>query len=319
MVKKKKQNKKGKTKDKTIAIKKILLISIIPIAIIGIIIYIVISQSLYEIKYECEEGYTYDKTICVKELDKKTAYVNYYCTEGYVLEDTKCIKKETKDTLVKWYCPSGYTMRKDAYPDICFKETIVGLSITSYYCPRGYTLNGTKCYGSSSSIDAMVNNICRGNNDSYNPSTQLCHLLGVTTGACPSGYREYSSSGGTSKYKTCVTSPIKVYTCPSGYTQSGSQCIKNTEVIDASYIRGCKEGYEINQKEEKCIKTDYTTPKYKVYCNDNYELKDEICMKIIEVDASKYFKCDKGYKLKNEECIKYDEQEPIEVKVKKDK
>ena len=313
MGKKKKQNKKGTIKNKEMQIKKILLISIIPIVVIGLLIYIVIEQNLYEIKYECDEGYIYDKEICIKEIDKKPANPNYYCTEGYVLEGTKCIKKESIEALAKWYCPSGYTMRKEKYPDICYKETKVGLSIISYYCPSGYTLEGKKCYNTSS-IAATINNVCT-NSAIYNSATKLCHLAGVT-GSCPSGYSVYSSSG---SFKTCVAAPQKIYTCPSGYTQSGTKCIKNSDVIDASYIRGCKDGYEINQKEQKCIKTDYKTPEYKIYCDNGYELKNETCIKVSKIDAEKYFKCDKEYELKNEECVKYDEREPIEVKVKKDK
>lgn len=266
--------------------------------------YELVDNKCKEVVIKCDNDYNLLDNRCVKTVDEKDPIVEYLCDEGYELLDDVCVRFEYDDINVNWSCPSGYNMMQDNYPDVCYKETIVPVSIQEYYCPRGYTLSGTKCIMTNSS-NAETQYMCS-MNSIYNSRTGLCHLVGVFS-QCPSGTWSYSGSG---NYLTCVSSPTKYYECADGMDLNGDKCISST-IIDASYIRGCDGNDKITEDGLSCIKTEYVVPSYNLYCDAGYELSDSGCVMTIYGSIDMNIYCNDDYKLVADKCINYDVREPI--------
>ena len=53
---------------------------------------------------------------CVRILSEEMAYESPYCDEeGYIFDNGKCVMYQYHEPSVNWYCPKGYTMRKEKY------------------------------------------------------------------------------------------------------------------------------------------------------------------------------------------------------------
>ena len=127
--------------------------------------------------------------------------------------------------------------------------------------------------------------------------------------SCPSGTYLYSGSG---KYKVCAGSPITRVTCPSNSTKNGDYCVVSVNEAPINYVYGCEAGTEKSSDGKSCIRTEYETPSYSLYCDSDEVLDGEACVKTITLNATvdKTY-CPDGYKLKKNRCVKYDIQDSI--------
>ena len=258
------------------------------------------NNELKRIIYTCDDEYELLDDRCIKEIEKIPAKIEYKCESDYKLQNKKCTKSDYKDAEAKWLCPSGYTMRKEKYPDLCYKITTKPMEKMIYYCSNGYILNGTKCE-KQEIVKKITTNVCP-SASTYDAATNRCNLVGVFT-SCPSGTSVGNRNG---KYVTCYTRPSVTYECPSGTTSSGGNCISKKEVVEAKYVRGCAKDYTVTSDGENCTKTDYEAPSYKLSCDSGYKLNKDNCVKTITKDANKEYLCNDGYDLVDEKCIKYD-------------
>ena len=184
--------------------KKIVVISVIVIFVIGIILVIInrdkipfvklMSNSIFELteEYTCEEGYIQNGTECQKteEID---ATPTSGCETGYTEINGSCEKNEIINATYQANCESGYTynagsgqceLREEATADVLKK------------CPSGYTRNGERC---------------------ENRKTAKCDFLKYT---CP-GKGAYVSNSTSFWNGLCAYKK-----CPSGYEVSGGKCYK---------------------------------------------------------------------------------------------
>lgn len=229
--------------------------------------------------YTCPSGYTLSGTTCYKNLvdSKVDATANYKTTDVVV----DALKNTTGSYLVyadpkvdvnsSYTCPSGYT--KDG--NTCYKSVSATAKseTVSYTCPSGYTRSGSKCIKTTvSKVDATK-------------TTNKVHKYGPYSTA-PSGYMcststQYvcTSSSNCPGYVTIYTNCYKnqtTYTCPSGYTLSGTKCTKTTtSTINAT----------INTKPAT-----YT-------CPDGYTLKGKLCYVYTsaDIDYDYTYTCPSGY------------------------
>ena len=227
---------------------------------------------------------------CYSYTEKKsnTTYT-YSCPSGYTQSgtgaDTKCTKNTTssvnptKTANDTYSCPSGYTKSGSGANTKCTKNSTVSAdpikkAVDTYSCPSGYTKSGsgadTKCTkNTTTTTNYVLGYTAWGNPDKvFDSNTKLevytkelekliqtgstCKtLFGKTTCvyayehysrkytySCPSGYTQSGTGTNTkcSKNTTSSVAPTKstsyTYSCPSGYTQSGTgtstKCTKNT-------------------------------------------------------------------------------------------
>ena len=178
--------------------------------------------------YSCPSGYTKNGTTCTKtETISATPSTTYSCPSGYTKNGSSCTKTTTKDASVNttYSCPSGYTKNDTK----CSKTTTKdATSNTTYTCSAGYTLSGKNCVKTTNADKEKVY-YC--SDSDYALDGKYCYAVTKTTKSptkettysCPSGY---TKSGSGSNTKCSIGETIKAYkgvtySCPSGYTKSG--------------------------------------------------------------------------------------------------
>ena len=257
----------------------------------------------------------------------KTEYRNVRTKQETVIVGEETIKVGTKTVVTDAnaktsnYCPNGYTQSGTTCSRTYITTDIVNATVnknTTYSCDSGYTLSGTNCvkkittsstdkknatvnteYGSwykvsrveytstmvssettrydfvSSRTAIDCNNSCRTvtyyTYDVYNRNKNYLY-------SCPSGY----TLSGTSCVKTTTSSytDTKVataktntsYSCPSGYILSGDKCSKqvtNTQNIKASSktIYSCNKGDLVGRS---CVTYEDKYETFNIYATTTY-------------------------------------------------
>ena len=184
--------------------KKIIVISVIVVFVIGIILVIInrdkipfiklMSNSIADLtsQYSCEEGYVQNGTECTKE-EEIEATVNRNCEAGYSEINGGCEKEETIDATYSANCEAGYTY--DAGSGQCVMKEEATADVISN-CPGGYTREGNTCVKRSKATCEFLRYDCPGKG-TYNTGSD-----NVYKGLC--GYSK----------------------CPNGYDASGGKCYK---------------------------------------------------------------------------------------------
>lgn len=164
-------------------------------------------------KYTCSQGYTLTSSKeCTKTVSaKQIARAKLSCPSGYKLSNNKCVltKNAQKQKILKNTCPDGYTY--SANTCVKYENPVNKENSKSYVCPEGYDL-------------------MKKNNKMY------CTKKNVIKGYYYCSDQSYTLVG-----DRCVkTVANQSYSCPKGYTLSGSMCYKytNEDVTKATLVRG---------------------------------------------------------------------------------
>jgi len=288
--------------------------------------------------YTCPSGYTKNGTSCYKVYD---ATAKYSCPSGYTLSGSKCTKKTTStiNATVSYSCPSGYSKSGTK----CTKTTTDTKSASvSYSCPSGWSRSGSTCSKSttqsraasaSTSYGGWVNNGTKyytSSGKSYTGDTSKLVLQGAISGAscgspcgnkgiwykyiyytrsrytnysCPSGW----SRSGSTCYKTTTDtrSATASYSCPSGYSRSGTTCSKKTtSTINATASYSCPSGY--TKSGTKCTKTatDTKDASKSYTCPNGGTLSGSKCTITKDATKTTTYTCPAGYTLSGSKCTK---------------
>lgn len=180
--------------------KKIIVISVIVVFIIGIILVIInrdkipfiklMSNSIADLtsQYSCEEGYVQNGTECTKE-EEIEATVNRNCEAGYSEINGGCEKEETIDATYSANCEAGYAY--DAGSGQCVMKEEATADVISN-CPGGYTREGNTCVKRSKATCEFLRYDCPGKG-TYGTSSDNIYKGLCSYSKCPNGY---DASGG---------------------------------------------------------------------------------------------------------------------------
>jgi RHS repeat-associated protein len=222
--------------------------------------------------YSCPVGQVLSGTSCT--LTTTTAATpNYSCPAGYTVSGSNCVNVSTVGGTPIMGCPSGYPSYGDnpGYFDCKVGNNYVAASVVGYSCPSGYSLSGSSCTKTTTVAATIQSYSCSSgwtlaggtctlvtrSDAAALPATPIyaCSPHAVLNGSscnttvnvagspimgCPSGYPSYGDNPG---YFDCkignnhVAASVVGYSCPSGYTLSGSSCVKTvtTSASIASY------------------------------------------------------------------------------------
>lgn len=189
----------------------------------------------------------------------KTDYRNVKTKNETVVDGTETIKVGT-ETIVKdakenvsYYCPKGYTQKGTS----CTRSTTQTVTInatanTKNSCPSGYTLNGNECSKEVSYISSYkkgdyvrtvynANSVPKDTNKYFYEETGADYVY-TCEGSCAFKwvytYKIYKAKPVyKTKTETVAKNTSTTYSCPSGYTLSGTKCNKqvtSTQTINAS-------------------------------------------------------------------------------------
>ncbi len=290
--------------------------------------------------YTCDNGGTLSGTKCTITKNA-TENVTYTCPSGYTKNGTSCYK--VYDASTKYSCPSGYTLSGSK----CSKTNTTTIDATkSYSCPSGWSRSGSTCSKTTTSTQAatahyktVYGNWVNGGTKYYTSSgkgytgdTSKLVLQGAISGAtcgspcgnkgiwykyiyytrskssvvdyysCPSGW---SRSGSTcSKSSTSTQAASVSYSCPSGYSKSGSKCTKSTtDTRDASKTYTCNSGDSLSGT--KCTHTIAATKKTTYSCPSGYTLSGTKCTYTYNAtphEGTGSYTCPSGYTLSGTKC-----------------
>ena len=290
------------------------------------------------VTYNCDKypGYILVDNKCVNEttitstIPATPSEYSYNCDKypGYSVVGDKCVKETTvTDTIdatqdpITYSCPNGYTKNGVKCERTVSKtDTKDG----SYTCPSGYSLNGTNCTKTTKTTDtknATAKYSTRTVKENYTCYQNKCTTK--TVFMCPSGKAcgNYPQTSCEKVKQTCTRDKteqyISGYTCPKGYSLSGTKCSKTTITTDTKNATfTCPKDYsESNGKckkqyEEKEV-IDATKDPVTYSCPNGYTKNGMKCSKTTKVtdthDATKVsggYVCPKEYEKKDKTCIK---------------
>ena len=150
-------------------------------------------------------------------------------------------------------------------------------------CPSDYSASGGVCKKTTTAVATCSSGY------TLNVSTDRCEkLLAVSfTYSCPSGY---SRSG-----STCNKLVTKSYTysCPSGYSRSGSTC---SQLVTKNFTYSCPSGY--SRSGSTCSKL--VTKSFTYSCPSGYSRSGSTCSKL--VTQSYTYSCPSGYSRSGSTC-----------------
>lgn len=223
-------------------------------------------------EYYCESGYSLNGTTCTKNItttDEKEGEPIYTCIDGMFLNNNKCEHHTISQATAVYSCPSGLSLEGT----LCYSYT--------YKKTNSVTLNDSWSETTKSSYYNTMQNTCsgdvkwEGNVISCWEYVKELEQYASSSWTCPSGYTLVDGACD----KVLRYDPVIMgYNCPSGYSNSGSKCIK------------------------KSYSTDKVSAKYKYTCPSGYTLSNDTCKKEFSIDANKEYSCPKNYTLKGSIC-----------------
>ena len=277
---------------------------------------------------------TKTETVDAKKTETK------YCSEGFTLVNNKCTAKTTK--TIDATCRSGYTLNSNG---TCSGVETASIDPT---CPAGYSRNGINCTKTTTSnltADPYCSNSSyeRNGGSCYGPTSPVTYskgsYIGTYTGssvpATTSTYyyesvsSDYVYSCETScafrwvytykKYNTIVSGgnrDVVSAVCPSGYSLSGSTCIKPTSKTD-TVKASCPTG-TLNASNNRCEYRESRT--INSTCPTGYTQNGSKCTtdstSTVDPSISISYSCDSGYTLNGSSCTRvvpvYEEQDVYE-------
>ena len=156
---------------------------------------------------------------------------------------------------------------------------------------------GTKivssCTGCAKSVQTVYETRCESVVTGYTSTT--------TSYSCPKGY---TKSGSTCSISSTASTTTTVG-CPSGYTKSGNSCVANSCTTSTKTTTvGCPSGY--TKSGSSCVSnTSATATKTtKVSCPSGYEQRGNTCAKEATYKVTETALCDTGLRQNNGKCYK---------------
>ena len=193
------------------------------------------------------------------------------CPSGDTVSNGQCVSTATVSPNSSSTCPNFYTLSGS--------NCVLSTSPTvSYSCSSG-TLSGSSCLVTTSPTASYS---C----SSGTLSGTNCVLTAAAT------ISSYSCSSGTLSGSSCILTAAPIASCQNGWTLSGSVCKKGSNTQTPTY--SCPSGYSGSGSGSgmTCSKTVAATPNY--VCQSGYTLSGSTCTDIISA-ATVSYSCQSGY------------------------
>lgn len=271
------------------------------------------------VSYSCPAGWALSVTTCSQGTTSTipATLAGYNCPAGYTLSGSTCSQTTATSTpaTVAYSCPAGWSLSGTT----CTTSSS-NPATPVYTCPAGFTLSGTTCTDTSTAA-ATATWSCNGQGSltayAGSPSGYKCTTQNLTVSAYPPPddprvqCQSIAASMGlqlvasplinNGKIMQCVMGPVRVYSCPSGGSLSGSNCIST--VTQAASIGGytCAAG---TLSGSSCItgSSAAATPNYS--CPAGMNLSGASCngSSTASTPGAPYYSCPAGYTLSGSSC-----------------
>jgi conjugal transfer mating pair stabilization protein TraN len=249
----------------------------------------------------------------------------YRCPAGQVLSGSNCLYAASSAPLTSTSCPTGWNLEGT----FCTQTSSYAASLI-YSCPHGGTLSGSDCVNeaaspASASSDCgttslqMANGFCMG-------SVATFSNCSVIAGNLTLDHQEFVSSisGYTVNLWFCYFKPHVTYSCSSGASLSGDQCLtleqpgeqrlclpsggtlsgdtcNNTATQSATLVQTCPEGTSFDG--QLCWQTISTPAEINWACPAGYALSGDVCSASETIAATPTYICAEGATLHGSQCL----------------
>ena len=275
------------------------------------IIMIFLSACHKEYVFECPYGYELKEDMCQKEVYVNDALTEYYCNDDLVDETYECPAISTTNLVDVYKCPNGYNLNTD---NTC-TQTITKNATLNYRCPYGYHYESGTCKRTTFYI-ATKKYYCKPDGILYGDQCLYIFEMAASRNGsyyyCPSGLVEMGCrlSGRTCQCPTLIPAYID-YECLVGDIQSNNQCISVDYTTATLSYYSCPAGY-LNEG-TKCIKRNVVKATLKKGCPTKYKLENGLCNYYYYTKPQENYYCPDGTFLKNKNCFKYEKIEPTKI------
>ncbi|HPF83105.1 MAG TPA: hypothetical protein PLV83_02935 [Bacilli bacterium] len=267
----------------------------------------------------CPSGYSRSGNTCVRNV---SGYYMAKCPSGFNLNaDGTCTGTVGTTTTFSPSCPNSTDYVRSG--TTCYKVASGTVTATPT-CPSGYTLNGSTCskqvtssstsgkvvYSKGTYIATLTGYSVPSNNSSYYYETVSSDYVYKCIGSNPCAfvwiytYKKYttiSTGGNTSTSTSTVTAAPS---CPSGYTLSGSRCIKATTYTETTAAK-CSSGSLVG---DVCYSRGTTSKTVQASCPTGFSLSGNKCygsqQKTVGLSTTTSYSCPSGYTLSGSMCTR---------------
>ena len=250
--------------------------------------------------YTCPEGYDLIGSQCTRVITAAPNPDGYRCPAGQVLSGSSCLYAASSAPLTSTSCPMGWNLEGT----LCTQASSYAASLI-YSCPHGGTLSGTDCVSeaaspASASSDCgttslqMANGFCMG-------SVATFSSCSVIAGNLTLDHQEFvtSLSGYTVNLWFCYFKPHVTYSCSSGASLSGDQCLTPSS-SPASSAYACPSGGTLSGNSCNTAATQSAT--LVQTCPESTSFDGQLCWQTISTPAEVNWACPAGYALSGDVC-----------------
>lgn len=284
------------------------------------------------VQYSCPAGWDLAGTVCNRTLSQ-LATPTYTCQAGFTLAGSVCLRSGSYAAAVNYACPAGFALSGS----VCF-QTVTQTAEAAYSCAAGWAYNGVQCTRSVTSYTYtcfqqwelagtyLINTcpvlIAAGCSlgsapapSAYAPYKGLMLYRTNVPAACETRlpaspalrsaiYKGVQTYYYDYIYKTAVTEtrfapPTLTYSCPDGFTLSGSVCAATTERgAEASYT--CPDGGTLTGSVCATVTTMAADIGY--LCPEGFVPTASACVQTQSQPAAAAYSCPNGGILAGTDC-----------------
>lgn len=253
------------------------------------------------------EGETKCQKVLAGPTKKVAATMGYTCPSGYVRSGsgstTKCTRTVKLAPTTTYSCPSGYARSGSGSATTCTRSVTTAGSLV-VTCPTGYKLSSGTCVRTIAATATKTYSCPSGYTKvSINGVWKCRRRISVpSNGVCPSGYTKVTVNGVRKCQRIISATVTTTYSCPSGYTRSGTTCTAKTA---PKY--SCPAGYASTGSGATmtCHKVTVTrvAPTKTATCSSGYHLSSGSCVKTTTMNGVRVYSCPSGYGLSGTTCF----------------
>ena len=263
----------------------------------------------------CDNGYTLRGDFCEKEVERIKAKEGMVCPKGYYEYNGSCYEETGTIDTDKLVCRDELKLVDGK----CIKEGLLD-AVPIYHCDKGelykkgdlFSVGGIKdrdkyfCVDKSTGKEPTLRCLLNKNHIMINGR---CYNGPAPTinGGCPNG--DTLRGGG------CYSLDNEdQWECP-----DGNIYMKSKETIPElcpdtfTYMEPTIEGYKCEEEDyeledNKCVKREIDDPYYEKACPEGYKMvDDQKCINDNTKDKIDGYYCEDNYRLERDECVRYEE------------
>ena len=248
----------------------------------------------------CQPGYVLEGSSCIKTVAAKRTFT-YSCPDGYVGDGATCTKTVTEEEpaqeVTTTSCPVGYSPSR-----VGCAKTVAAKRTFTYSCPAGYVGDGATCTKTTTVTTGAVASCPAGYSFTWTVCAKNIIRSRLKSYSCPAGKRLVTFLG----TRVCVgrpnSAPTVTYSCPSGFTDVGSSCVR-TLTRPATLV--CRSGYVLSGA--TCSKTTTSTTRSTTkitYSCASGRLSGTSCVVTTAGITTTVYRCRSGWSLTGSTCSK---------------